>query len=216
MPLLLLDLDNTLIDRDAAFRAAVTDLLAEHGLPAEDIRWIVELDRSGYAPRADVVRALADRYDSTIPHETLVEFTRWGAASYVRPEPTVNHALRVATSSGWTPVVITNGAVAQQTAKLRNAELDKELAGWVISEEVGHKKPAREIFQAAATRGGAELDGAWMIGDAPLADIGGATELGLSNVWLPHGRNWPTDLTYRPTQVAENVTTAVQLVLAYG
>lgn len=33
MPLLLLDLDNTLVDRDAAFRTAVTDFLAQHGLP---------------------------------------------------------------------------------------------------------------------------------------------------------------------------------------
>jgi FMN phosphatase YigB (HAD superfamily) len=31
MPLLLVDLDNTLIDRDAAFRTAVAGFLGEHG-----------------------------------------------------------------------------------------------------------------------------------------------------------------------------------------
>ncbi|ROQ78351.1 hypothetical protein EES39_31025 [Streptomyces sp. ADI92-24] len=37
MQLLLLDLDNTLVDRDAAFRAAVADFLAQHGLPDSDL-----------------------------------------------------------------------------------------------------------------------------------------------------------------------------------
>ncbi|MGW2343370.1 hypothetical protein [Streptomyces sp. NPDC001661] len=36
MPLMLLDLDNTLVDRDAAFRAAVVDFLAEYGLADAD------------------------------------------------------------------------------------------------------------------------------------------------------------------------------------
>ncbi len=33
----MLDLDNTLVDRDAAFRDAVTTLLAEHRLPGTDL-----------------------------------------------------------------------------------------------------------------------------------------------------------------------------------
>lgn len=38
MQLLLLDLDNTLVDRDVAFRAAVAaDFLAQHGLPDSDL-----------------------------------------------------------------------------------------------------------------------------------------------------------------------------------
>lgn len=37
MPLLMLDLDNTLVDRDAAFREAAAALLAEHALPESDI-----------------------------------------------------------------------------------------------------------------------------------------------------------------------------------
>ncbi|MFE6622715.1 hypothetical protein [Streptomyces sp. NPDC057740] len=41
MALLLLDLDNTLVDRDAAFRDAVADFLAEHGLPASDLGWVM-------------------------------------------------------------------------------------------------------------------------------------------------------------------------------
>ncbi|MFC8145414.1 hypothetical protein ACFUKV_27270 [Streptomyces paradoxus] len=49
MPLLL-DLDNTLVDRDAAFRDAVAEFLAEHGLPESDLAWVTGLDASGYTP----------------------------------------------------------------------------------------------------------------------------------------------------------------------
>ena len=41
MPLMLVDLDNTLVDRDAAFRAAVAALVAEHGLAETDLAWIM-------------------------------------------------------------------------------------------------------------------------------------------------------------------------------
>ncbi|MEU9097775.1 hypothetical protein [Streptomyces sp. NPDC048361] len=54
MPLLLLDLDNTLVDRDAAFRAAVACFLAEHGLPARDLTWAMDTDAGGYTPRHEV------------------------------------------------------------------------------------------------------------------------------------------------------------------
>ncbi|WP_247223096.1 hypothetical protein [Streptomyces scabiei] len=50
MPLLLLDLDNTLIDRDAAFRAAVAAFLSAHGLPATDLSWVTAVDAGGYTP----------------------------------------------------------------------------------------------------------------------------------------------------------------------
>ena len=61
MPLLLLDLDNTLIDRDAAFRAAAAAFLSAHGLPDTDLPWVTAVDAGGYAPRHEVAPALTDR-----------------------------------------------------------------------------------------------------------------------------------------------------------
>lgn len=213
MPLLLLDLDNTLIDRDAAFRAAATELLTGHGLPVDDVGWIETIDNSGYAARAEVLDKLVGRYDSRIPYETLRDFVHWGAAGNVEPDTTVNLGLRAARVAGWTPVVVTNGHVAQQTAKLRNAGLDQEVAGWVISEAVGHRKPGQEIFDAAAACVDADLDGAWMIGDALMADIGGAAGLGLRSVWLRLGRDWPADLAHRPDHMVDDVAAAIELAL---
>jgi hypothetical protein len=62
---------------------------------------------------------------------------------------------------------------------------------WVISETVGHRKPDPAIFAAAAETAGCSLNGAWMIGDSPQADIGGASAAGISSVWISAGRPWP-------------------------
>ena len=59
MPLMLVDLDNTLIDRDAAFQAAVAAFLAEYGLPGTDLAWVMGANErelfvlGGFADRGD-------------------------------------------------------------------------------------------------------------------------------------------------------------------
>ncbi len=73
-----------------------------------------------------------------------------------------------------------------------------------VVEAVGRKKPDPAIFHAAA----ADLDGAWVIGDSPHADIAGAWALGLTSVWVSGGRPW-TEAAYRPTHTAADVVTAL-------
>lgn len=52
MPLLLLDLDNTLLPRDTAFRAWAEGFLREFGLPPSDLDWLTVMDGGGYVPEA--------------------------------------------------------------------------------------------------------------------------------------------------------------------
>lgn len=213
-PLLLLDLDNTLIDRDQAFQSGLIEFYETHDLPLGDLEWVMVLDRRGHAPRAELVSALRERYDGALPVEEFQEFLRWGAASRARLEPGVNEALRAATAAGWTPVVVTNGAVAQQSAKVRNAKLDSLVAGCVISEAVGIRKPEPGIFHAAAAVVDGSLEGAWMVGDTEEADIGGPARLGLSTAWLRRDREWPADLTYRPTLIGDDVAAVIQQIIS--
>ncbi|MEU6374629.1 HAD family hydrolase [Streptomyces sp. NPDC046909] len=208
MPLLMIDLDNTLVDRDAAFREAASAFLAEHALPGTDLGRLTALDNSGYTPRQDVARALAERYG--VSEDAVRRFLDHGAADrVVLPEDT-RDALREAVDDGWTCVIVTNGRVAQQETKIRNTGLDRLVHGWVISEAAGHKKPAPEIFEAAATATGASLNGAWVIGDSPHADIRGAIGVGARSVWVSGGREW-AETAYRPTHVAPDAATAIRL-----
>ncbi|HZC26057.1 MAG TPA: HAD family hydrolase, partial [Actinopolymorphaceae bacterium] len=205
----LLDLDNTLVDRDAAFRSAAEAFLCEHGLPASDIDWLLGVDASGYRPRSEVAETLRARYP-LIDQDAVWRFLDRGAADRVRLTEPNRAALRMAVAHGWTPVVVTNGSVRQQETKLRVSGLDQEVAGWVISEAVGCRKPDPEIFAAAASIAGADLDdGGWLVGDAPHADIGGAFGVGLCSVWLHLGRTWPAELSYRPTHVADDLAAAL-------
>ncbi|WP_043680279.1 HAD family hydrolase [Streptomyces xylophagus] len=212
MPLLMLDLDNTLVDRDAAFRHAVTEFLAAHGLPEEDLAWLMSVDAGGYTPRQSVAEAMTERYDGTVPADAVRTLLDRGAADRVTLAEPTRDALTKAVAAGWTCVIVTNGRVAQQELKIRNTGLDALVHGWVISESAGHEKPAPEIFHAAAASVGASLHGAWMIGDSAQADIRGAAGVDAHSVWVSNGHRW-TESTFRPTDMATDAASAVHHVI---
>ncbi|MFF1840005.1 HAD family hydrolase [Streptomyces sp. NPDC058231] len=212
MPLLLLDLDNTLVDRDAAFRTAVADFLAQHGLPDSDLAWVTAMDAGGYTTRYEVAAALTERYGDVVPTTAIRALLDNGVADHVVLPRSSREALSKAQADGWTCVIVTNGRTVQQEAKIRNTGLDQLVQGWVISETVGHKKPEPEIFHAAAATVSVPLPGAWVIGDSPHADIAGAEALGLRNVWVTDGRPWSQDC-YRPTHIAKDAASAISHVM---
>lgn len=212
MPLLMLDLDNTLVDRDGAFRGAVTAFLAEHALPEDDLAWLMSIDAGGYTPREDVAEAMTGRYGPAVPERAVRTLLDQGGADCVVLPGATRDALGKAVAGGWTCVIVTNGLVAQQEAKIRTAGLDGVVHGWVISEAVGCKKPAPRIFHAAAAVVGASPRGAWMIGDSPHADVLGATGVEMRSVWVSGGRPW-TEVAYRPTHIADDAASAIDHVI---
>jgi len=212
VPLLLLDLDNTLLDRAAAFRTWAGDFLRAIGAPAEDIDWLLDADADGLTDRWDLADALRDRYLLRTPLIDLVEGMRDGVVHNTQLDPLVACALTIAGNVGWVPVVVSNGPTRQQEAKIRKTGLDQYLADWVISEEAGVSKPNPRIFGIAADRARTSLSGAWLVGDSPEADIGGANALGLPSVWLHRGRQW-SEPRYTPTRTADGPIAALLAVL---
>ncbi|MGC5032930.1 HAD family hydrolase [Micromonospora sp. DT229] len=212
MPLLLLDLDNTLLDRAGPFRIWAERFLDGIGAPPGDIEWLLSIDADGLTDRWDVADAIRDRYRLRIPSIDLVEELHDGVVEFTRLDPLVACALRIADDAGWMPVVVSNGAVRQQDAKIRRTGLDRYVADWVISEEAGVSKPNPRIFALAAQRVRMPLRGAWVIGDGPEADIGGATAVGLPSIWLHRGRRW-SDTRFAPTVTVDTVIAAVAAVM---
>ncbi|MBB5825432.1 HAD family hydrolase [Micromonospora carbonacea] len=213
MPLLLLDLDNTLLDRAGSFRAWGERFLDGIGAPVTDIDWLVSIDADGLTDRWDVADAIRDRYGLLISSLDLVEELHDGVVANTRLDPLVACALRIADDAGWVPVVVSNGSVRQQDAKIRRTGLDRYVADWVISEEAGVSKPNPRIFALAARRVRMPLRGAWVVGDSPEADIGGAAAVGLPSVWLHRGRPW-TDTRFAPTFTVDGLIAAIATVLA--
>jgi putative hydrolase of the HAD superfamily len=213
VPLLLLDLDNTLLDRAGTFRAWAEDFLAEIGAPPEDLQWLLSIDADGLTDRWDVADAIRDRYRLRVSSIDLVDELTEGLVERLTLDPLVACALRIADDSGWVPVVVTNGTTRQQDIKIRRTGLDRYVADWVISEDAGVSKPNPRIFAMAAQRVRMRLQGAWVVGDSPEADIGGAAAMGLPSVWLHRGRSW-MESRFSPTRTADGIIPAVATVLA--
>ncbi|MFC3500262.1 HAD family hydrolase [Micromonospora krabiensis] len=213
MPLLLLDLDNTLLDRAGPFRAWGERFLDGIGAPPGDIDWLLSIDADGLTDRWDVADAIRERYDLRIPSIDLVEELHDGVVAFTRLDPLVACTLQIADGAGWIPVIVSNGVVRQQEPKIRRTGLDRYVADWVISEEAGVSKPNPRIFALAAQRVRMPLRGAWVVGDGPEADIGGAAAVGLPSVWLHRGRTW-SDNRFAPTRTADGLIAAVATVLA--
>ncbi|HEX5540472.1 MAG TPA: HAD family hydrolase [Micromonospora sp.] len=213
MPLLLLDLDNTVLDRAGPFRAWASEFLADIGAPPDDVDWLVRMDADGLTDRWDLATAMLHRYDLRLPTIDLVEALNDGPVEHTRLDPLVACALRIADQAGWVPVVVTNGPLRHQDAKIRRTGLDRYVANWIISEEAGVGKPNPRIFTLAAERVRMRLHGAWVIGHSPEVDIGGAAAMGLPSVWLHRGRSW-VESRFAPTRVASGLIPAVAAVLA--
>ncbi|WP_129665981.1 HAD family hydrolase [Phytoactinopolyspora endophytica] len=212
MSLLLLDLDNTLVDRAAAFRRWAEGFTRTHMVPANEVDWLVDADRDGYEPRDALARSIQRRFrlnGSAV--EQLVEDLRWGMVEQLILDAEVPRALCAARDAGWAPVVVTNGTVEQQERKIRRMGLNDYLAGWVISESAGMAKPDRRIFELAADFVGVPLGGAWMIGDSAHADIGGAHRVGIESIWLHRGRTWEED-EFAPSIVLDSCPAAIDHV----
>ncbi len=105
--------------------------------------------------------------------------------------------------------VLTNGPATTQAQRLQRLGLYEQFDFILISGAIGVGKPDPRFFAEALTRGGVPPDRAVMIGDNPLADIGGAKGSGLRAVWM--NRNdapWP-DRTIKPDAVVHNLLDAV-------
>ena len=233
MPLALFDLDNTLVDRTAAFEQAARLLAADHGLdPAVAVPAIIEADDAGRVVWADWFPVIRERFDLQPSVEELIDEHRPRyTSSYELTPPTID-ALAALRAAGWRIGVVTNGPATQED-KIIVTGLDGLVDGWAVSDLVGARKPDVRIFAAAAAACGAELAGGWMVGDSPPADIAGAHLAGLTSVWLHLGRTWadvafepdafarrageaspdlPAD--FAPTYIADDVPAAVVLMLA--
>jgi len=213
VPLVLIALDDTLLDRSGAFRLWAKGFLDEIGAPHDDLDWLLSVDADGLTPRWDLADLIRDRYQLNVPSIDLLEELHEGPLEFERLDPLVGCALQIASDAGFVPVVVTNGQAEVQDGRIRRTGLDRYIADWVISERAGVSKPNPRIFALAAQRVRMRLGGAWVVGDSPEADIGGAAAMGLPSVWLHRGRDW-IDNRFAPTRVVGNVIQGLSAVMA--
>jgi putative hydrolase of the HAD superfamily len=211
--LALFDLDNTLIDRAGGFRSWARAFVAARALGRDDeVSWLEAADGDGFVSRLEFLERVRSRYALAEPVEELLAAYRSDYSGRLPPlAEETGAALRLLRAAGWKLGIVTNGEPTQEQ-KILASGLDELVDGWVVSELVGARKPEPEIFRAAAKACGCALDGAYVVGDNPEADIGGAIACGLPSVWIARGREWG-EAAYRPTFVAGSVAEAVSHIV---
>ncbi|RLU82497.1 HAD family hydrolase [Streptomyces griseocarneus] len=213
--LLLLDLDNTIVDRGAGLLRWAEEFAREYGLGADAVEWLIRADEDGLKPR--------DHYFAEVRHRFALLATPGDLhhayqARYPRhmhcPQPVLDQLARLR-DRGWTIGVITNGLTATQEAVLEHTGVIAYLDGWSISEAEGVRKPDTAHFERAASRCGRSLnDGGWAIGDSIDADIRGGQNAGLSTIWISRQRTWPISLP-PPDHAVGDIAEALQFMLGH-
>lgn len=190
--LALVDLDGTLIDRDAGFSLWARGIVEDQALEDEALTWLLETDRA-VRERGRFFALVREHFSLAPDVEALWGNYRVRMPLLAPPFPGVLDALTALRASGWRLSVVTNGRVDNQLGKLRRSGILDLLDGWCISEEVKVRKPDPAIFAIACARLGVlSSTQCWVVGDDPVLDINGGKSSGMSTIWVSHGRPWPT------------------------
>lgn len=188
--LVMLDLDNTLVDREAAVAAWVDEFVAARGLGDEDRTWILEQDQDGYADRRTVFQLLGERYGWDRPIETALADYRGRVIELAVLAPGAVDCLVTLRDAGHALAIVSNGSSGQQHGKIDQLALRDLVDVVVVSGDLDIKKPDARIFETAGACARVELGDAWMVGDSPLHDIVGAARCGIRTVWIHRDRRW--------------------------
>lgn len=214
------DLDDTLVNTQAALHAWSHDFVAEYGLGGRHggDEAAATLAVSHRVHDVDTWREFAENarewYGITTPPH---EFYEKLAASYTRKFTVSNEVTSGLTrlrEAGWLLGIVTNGMTFVQHAKIDQVGLREYVDAIIDSEAAGYRKPDRRIFELAAGKLGVELGPAgWMVGDMLDKDIEGGLAAGLHTIWLPHGRKLRAD-DPRPEHIAATIGDAIAIIKA--
>lgn len=200
---LFFDLDHTLWDFETNSHEALTELYERHDLRARGIDSCTEFIStykkinehywalySTSQVEKEVLRTV--RFQKTLNHFGIEDYelgTKIGD-DYIditprKPGllPNTLHVLDTL-KERYRLHIITNGFEEVQDVKMISSGLDGYFEKIITSEKVGEKKPHPEVFQFALNSANAQAAESLMIGDNLLADVIGAREIGMDQVYF--------------------------------
>jgi len=204
---ILFDLDDTLFDRDRAFRSWAESFVRTHLEARDELRYreavdcLASLDAGGYCPRETLFLKAKEIYPSLQDSvDSLVERFYQQFLCHMSLEEETQRLLDALGQAGIPFGIVTNGSYRQRN-KVEVLGLDRLTSCIFISEVFGCKKPEAKIFLAAASCLAAPAGEVLFVGDNPYADIWGAHRAGMRTAWLHRGRAWPSDLSNTPAGI---------------
>jgi putative hydrolase of the HAD superfamily len=191
------DLDNTLIDRNKAFRMYVSEWLKMHAPNVKDdeyskkLNHILQKDAWGYTDRSDFSLWLKTEYDlSHLSPEVILRDFLDHIPLLIQPDFTLLDKLSKL-KHYYQIGVISNGSSKSQRTKLRQAKLDSIFSDELvfIEGERGYAKPHSALFDMAIQKTRFLPEEILFVGDDPTNDMLGAARQGMQTGWMAHHRS---------------------------
>jgi FMN phosphatase YigB (HAD superfamily) len=183
VPLILFDLDDTLLSRAAALDRWSLKLSDVFDLDRSATEFVRLADHGGRTDREMFLEMIRLEFSISIDS---AEFFAWYLGSYpgcFSADLRTIAALGEAYQRRWPMAIVSNGVLPRQLAKLKAAGIAQYFSAVCCSSDTGFRKPDPRIFAAAAERVGSPLAG-WMVGDSYMDDVLGGVAAGLRCAWI--------------------------------
>jgi putative hydrolase of the HAD superfamily len=196
---LLIDADDTLWENNVYFERAIVrfiSFLNHHEFSPEQVRGVLNdverecIVKHGYGLHS-FAHALVDTFErlSAQPvtpelHSQIDSFAHTVANNPIELLPEVPQTLQHL-STRHHLILVTKGAVAEQSGKIERSGLKKY---FTETEIVAEKNPS--AYESLVEKHSLAPNSTWMIGNSPKSDINPALAVGLNAVFVPHGDTW--------------------------
>ncbi len=184
---LLFDIDNTLVARDAAFKAYMQNFISrnQHAFSEDDTTLVhaelMALDCHGRKDRKLFCHEVLQRFpDLPYSVESLWE-DHMSLPDFVTPDSALN-AMLERLSAHHQLMIVSNGSGNMQRRKLQQAGLTDFFEHTFISAEVGYAKPDTRLFSHALSR--CLHTSIVMIGDDYINDMQPAISMQLKTIFI--------------------------------
>jgi putative hydrolase of the HAD superfamily len=208
---LIFDLDNTLIDRNAAMQQTIKDWLTEQGYAGTPLQTALtdcmQRDNWGYANRLEFSAWMLSRYgkskDTTA--RQLQQLLHINNSRNVQPDLQVQTLLQNLRNQ-YLLVLATNGGSSTQRGKLKQSQLESffQPEAIFVSGEMEFEKPDPQYFKKIIDKLQLDAESTMVIGDNLQNDIQAANACGLYTCWVSHDRKGEAGI--QPHMVIRNIT----------
>ena len=210
------DFDDTLDNRDAAFRVGLSAFLTYYYPSLSEEEVVRRREEMFYFQRGhygqiiyyrDMLTHFLEKWPPEVPTDVPTAYRRMIAAFAAagQPHPDVYPTLAALRQKGYLTGIITNGSAQTQSLKIDHSNLRLYTDLVVLAGEEGIQKPDIRIFRMAAARLGVPPTACLFVGDHPQNDLEGARAAGFRPV--RKDGDWDTDHPIHHIPVAEDIPT---------
>ena len=196
---LLIDADDTLWENNIYFERAIANFISflnHHEYSPDQVRAVLnQVETESIVTHGYGLHSFAHSLVATFErlavepltpalHETIHGLAHTVADHPVEFLPGVPETLQYL-SDRHHLIMVTKGAIAEQTGKIERSGLKQYFA----AVEIVAEKDA-STYHSVVSKYGLSNDETWMVGNSPKSDINPALAAGLNAVFIPHGNTW--------------------------